>query len=151
MKRLGGCLCGEVRFETIGDPARVAVCHCRYCQLRTGSGFGITVVFPIKSVIIQSGSFDFYSYRTENNTNLEISRCKKCGTSLFWTLDADRFKGMIATAGGTYDPPTFWTDLDVELFTRSKAPFCVIESKESHASSPYYEPKIAEDSRLDGS
>ena len=37
----GGCLCGKVRYETDGSPERSGVCHCRYCQLRTGSSFGI--------------------------------------------------------------------------------------------------------------
>ena len=149
-KQRGGCLCGSVRFEATGDPVRVAVCHCRYCQLRTGSAFGITVVYQTKFLKVQSGSFDTYSYTTGNNTKLEIRRCAKCGTSLFWKLDADRFKGLIATAGGAYDPPTFWSKVDVEFFTRSKAPFCMIASQESFSSSPHYEPVNKEDDRLDG-
>ena len=40
-KHQGGCLCGKVRYETDGSPERSGVCHCRYCQLRTGSSFGI--------------------------------------------------------------------------------------------------------------
>ncbi len=151
MIRYGGCLCGGVRFQTTGEPARVAVCHCRYCQLRTGSAFGITVVFPTRFITIHSGSFDTYAYKTENDTNLAIKRCKECGTSVFWELDADRFHGMTATAGGTYDPPMPWTEVDVEFFVRSKVPFCSISTGESFGASPHYEPIISEDSRLDGS
>ena len=33
----GGCACGENRYETSGNPERARVCHCRYCQLRSGS------------------------------------------------------------------------------------------------------------------
>ena len=33
----GGCACGENRYETTGNPERARVCHCRYCQLRSGS------------------------------------------------------------------------------------------------------------------
>ena len=33
----GGCFCGAVRYETVGKPVRVSLCHCRYCQLRTGT------------------------------------------------------------------------------------------------------------------
>jgi len=151
MTRHGGCLCGSVRFQTTGEPARVAVCHCRYCQLRTGSAFGITVVFPTKFITIYSGSFDTYTYQTENDTDLKIKRCTECGTSVFWELEAERFKGMTATAGGTFDPPMPWTQVDVEFFTRSKAPFCSINAEESFAESPHYKPLISEDSRLDGS
>ena len=121
------------------------------CQLRSGSAFGITVVFPTTCIEIKSGSFDTYTYQTENDTNLKIRRCTECGTSIFWELDAERFKGMIATAGGTFDPPMPWTQVDVEFFTRSKATFCSINAEESFAESPHYKPIISEDSRLDGS
>ena len=45
MKHSGGCLCGEVRFEVEGKPSFVGVCHCKDCQLRTGSLFGVGVFF----------------------------------------------------------------------------------------------------------
>jgi hypothetical protein len=35
----GGCLCGEARYVVSGYPEPRGVCHCRYCQLRTGSAF----------------------------------------------------------------------------------------------------------------
>ena len=41
----GGCCCGAVRYQTTRKPKRVGVCHCRYCQARTGSAFGVSVYF----------------------------------------------------------------------------------------------------------
>ena len=41
----GGCSCGLVRYKTVGDPIAAFVCNCRYCQLRTGSAFGVGVYF----------------------------------------------------------------------------------------------------------
>ena len=41
----GGCACGKVRYEAKGEPQVAAVCHCRYCQLRSGSAFGTLVYF----------------------------------------------------------------------------------------------------------
>jgi len=40
-KHEGGSLCGEVRFEVSGQPELSGVCHCRYCQLRSGSALDI--------------------------------------------------------------------------------------------------------------
>ena len=50
----GGCSCGAVRYQTTGKPERVGVCHCRYCQTRTGSAFGVSVYF--KDINIQTTS-----------------------------------------------------------------------------------------------
>ena len=47
----GGCSCGTVRYQTIGQPARTGVCHCRYCQTRTGPAFGISVYFLKKTLL----------------------------------------------------------------------------------------------------
>ena len=33
----GGCLCGKVRFQLAGDPFDAGWCHCRNCQLASGS------------------------------------------------------------------------------------------------------------------
>ena len=51
----GGCLCGQVRYRTFGMPERAGVCHCRYCQTRTGSAFGISVYFEESQVTILRG------------------------------------------------------------------------------------------------
>ena len=62
----GGCLCGGVRYRTKGDPKRVGVCHCRYCQLRTGSALGISVYFDAEAVEVLQGALKPYAYTTES-------------------------------------------------------------------------------------
>ena len=55
MKHSGGCLCGEVRFEVEGKPSFVGVGHCKDCQLRTGSLFGVGVFFAEKKIGVLMG------------------------------------------------------------------------------------------------
>jgi len=43
----GGCLCGTHRYRVKGDPMRVLVCHCRFCQRRTGAACGIGVLVDL--------------------------------------------------------------------------------------------------------
>ena len=56
-KHQGGCFCGKLRYETVGEPVRTAVCHCRYCQLRTGTAFGISVYFNTNQVSFNDALF----------------------------------------------------------------------------------------------
>jgi len=148
-KHSGGCACGEVRFYSIGMPEKTGVCHCRYCQLRTGTAFGISVYFKKENLIIESGNLKKYSFTTESANTFETNFCTNCGTSMFWTLS--HMKGLLGAAGGSYDPPSFWFDVEKEIFKRTKAKFVNISSLPlQHETSPTYEPKTNDPPRLKG-
>ena len=136
----GGCFCGALRYSTKGEPKRTAVCHCRYCQLRTGTAFGISVYFGKSQVSFNDGARDTYSYETESGSTVNLSRCANCGTTVSWHISIEVFRDLIGIAGGTFDPPTFWYELKREVFTRSKADFCQITAPESYEDSPMYKP-----------
>ena len=138
----GGCACGNVRYKTIGKPEHSAVCHCRYCQLRTGSAFGISVYFTSVNVELLSGDLKKFEYTTESGNLVATKFCVECGTSVFW--NADIFKDMTGIGGGTFDPPTFWYDIKREVFCRSKAYFSKNEIDAKFETSPIFN-KIKED------
>jgi hypothetical protein len=49
----GGCLCEAVRYRVMGDdPKFTCVCHCTFCQKRTGSAFGEAGYFDEAAVQI---------------------------------------------------------------------------------------------------
>jgi hypothetical protein len=79
----GGCACGSVRYKTIGKEEHAGVCHCRYCQLRTGSAFGISVFFKSENVELLSGELKKFEYTTESGNKVTTQFCVECGTSLF--------------------------------------------------------------------
>ena len=134
MKHSGGCLCGEVRFEVEGKPSFVGVCHCKDCQLRTGSLFGVGVFLAEEKILVLSGNLEDYSYETASGNTIRLERCTNCGTSIFWKSSS--ISGITGTAGGTYDPPTFWYDITREIYTRSKADFCIIDAPETYVDTP---------------
>jgi hypothetical protein len=35
----GGCLCGALRYETIGEPSNMGLCYSEDCRKASGSGF----------------------------------------------------------------------------------------------------------------
>ena len=150
-KHQGGCFCGKLRYETVGEPARTAVCHCRYCQLRTGTAFGISVYFNTDQVTFNDAPFQTYSYDTEGGNTGVLTRCANCGTNVSWKMSIEALKDTIGIAGGTFDPPTFWYEVEREVFARSKADFCQISSPQSFETSPISKPVREDGGRLKGS
>jgi len=89
-----------------------------------------------------------YSFTTENGNTFETNFCTNCGTSLFWTLS--HMKDLMGAAGGTFDPPSFWFNIEREIFKRSKAEFVSINCPENHETSPAYKPLTSDEARLGG-
>lgn len=144
----GGCACGAVRYRTTGAPARAAVCHCRYCQLRTGSAFGVSTYFEDDKVEIRQGALTDYEFQTESGRSFTTRFCPRCGTTVFWRLGL--FDGMTGVAGGTFDPPSFWYPVTREVFTRSKAPFVSLDVSDSSETSSSFAPSCEEALPLKG-
>ena len=140
----GGCACGKVRYEVKGNPQVSAVCHCRYCQLRSGSAFGTLVYFSEENFKIISGKCNTYKFISESGYNWTNQFCKTCATTLTSRLEIK--PGHVGVAGGTFDPPTFWYNIVTEVFTRSKAHFVgEIPTEKKSKAIHYYSPKIIED------
>ena len=73
VKYRGGCLCGTVRLEIIGEPFRVGICHCLDCRKHHGAVFHTFAVFPGEAVTVIGTTAD---YRGRHF-------CSACGSSLF--------------------------------------------------------------------
>ena len=76
-KHSGGCACGKVRYHSIGQPVKTGLCHCRYCQLRTGSAFGISVYFKKENLKIEFGDLKKYTFTTENGNTFVLLQLNK--------------------------------------------------------------------------
>ena len=133
----GACVCGGVRYRTAGQPQRVAICACTWCQRRSGSAFGVSVYFNEDDVEILQGSLRKYRLTSDAGRWLETEFCKTCGTTVTWTLELR--PGLRGIAGGTFDQPTFWYDPEAFIFARSKPGWITIpEGLEVHESAPYH-------------
>lgn len=143
----GGCACGAVRYKTVGKPEVHAVCHCRYCQLRTGSAFGVSAYFPDANVEILSGDLTNHEYQTQSGNHVTTSFCSKCGTTTHWRIKSDFLGGKTAIAAGTFDPPSFWFEVNREIFTRTKANFVEIHAANKFETSGTYNPVRDDEAR----
>ena len=79
----GGCLCGAVRYRLASAPFDAGWCHCRTCQLNSGSPAmafasvreGDYVIERGEAATVKSSDFGHRGF------------CRQCGTPLYMRVD----------------------------------------------------------------
>jgi hypothetical protein len=100
----GGCVCGAIRFKATGEPLRITICHCTWCQRRTGTAFGTEVVFDSNQVEISGEGINRYRHISDESQRwLDIEFCGRCGSNLGFTLEAA--SGLRTLPAGAFDDP----------------------------------------------
>ncbi len=127
----GGCVCNAVRFKAIGEPLRVTICHCRWCQRRTGTAFGVEVVFYDNQVRVTGVEINRYRHVSDESGRwLDIEFCSKCGSNLGFTLEA--VPGVRTLPAGAFDT-TDWIRSDRyqfrHVYVRSKQDWSELSSE----------------------
>jgi hypothetical protein len=113
-KHEGGCVCGSVRYTTIEDPIRVTVCHCTWCQKRTGSAFSVEAIFNEDRVEFSGGALTKYRHISDESGRwLDLEFCPRCGTNIGFTLEWR--PGIRVIDAGTFDDPS-WIQADRHHF-----------------------------------
>jgi hypothetical protein len=113
----GGRLCGAHRYRVKGEPMRVSVCHCTFCQRRTGSVCGIAVFFAEENTEIRGDDLATYEHTSaESNLKIRLQFCRRCGTTVSAKLE--RFPNGRVIFGGTFDDPN-WFKIERHIWTRS--------------------------------
>jgi hypothetical protein len=108
MAHEGGCLCGDVRYRALGEPVRVTVCHCTFCQKVTGSAFLVEPIFSRDDVAFSGITPRRYDHHSDGSQKrVTVNFCARCGTTV--CLDLERFPDILALCGGTFDDPN-WFD-----------------------------------------
>ena len=99
--RTGGCLCGEVRFRLSSPPFDAGWCHCRICQLSSGSPAMAFASVPVADYAIDQGA---ERVRTIKSSGFGKRRfCGDCGTPL--TMQVDHQPETIDFTIATLDRP----------------------------------------------
>lgn len=127
----GGCVCAAVRFKAIGEPLRVTICHCKWCQRRTGTAFGVEVVFHSDQVLVTGTEITRYRHISDESGRwLDIEFCSKCGSNLGFTLEAA--PGLRTLPAGAFDAPD-WIQADryqfLHVYVRSRRDWAELSSK----------------------
>jgi len=120
----GGCLCGGIRYRVKGDPLRAYVCHCTFCQRKSGSAFATIVWFEEENVELTGDGLTTYEHRSDESNHLfRLGSCNRCGTTVTWTNENRPGVRMITV--GTLDEPN-WVKIERHIWTRSAQHWVVI-------------------------
>jgi hypothetical protein len=98
----------------------VHCCHCRDCQLQTGSAFVINALIETDRITLLSGDLDPVAMPTESGRPHDVYRCRVCQTAV-WSDYGGR-PALRFVRVGTLDDPAALPP-DVHIFTRSKLPW----------------------------
>jgi hypothetical protein len=125
MTRTASCSCGKLTLVVTGDPKFVLMCHCRECQRRTGSIFGVGAYY-LRAQVQPAGTFNIYVRDAQEGRKARSRFCPTCGSTVFWEID--RQPDYIGVAVGAmadpqFRPPMFsvWEDSQHPWITLSHA------------------------------
>ena len=88
----GACLCGAVKYKVKGQLRPVVYCHCEQCRRTSGHFVAATAAAKDDLIIDSEDALVWYQ-------SSDIARrgfCKVCGSSLFWSPEADAHVSIMA-------------------------------------------------------
>lgn len=116
----GGCACGAVRYECSASPLHMLNCHCRDCQIASGSAYSPTVIMERSAVHITRGQTAAYERLAESGHVAKREFCPNCGTPLFASSSAG--PGYIGIRAASLDNPT-WFRPEANVWVKSAQPW----------------------------
>ena len=101
----GKCLCGEVKYEVLGEPVFQGNCHCIDCRKNTGAGFATILFFKEEQVVQLSGKTSTFKYKADSGNSKIKFFCQRCGSWVFGTNSGR--EGIKSIYVGTLDNASF--------------------------------------------
>ena len=111
----GQCQCGAITYDITGDPITVHACHCKECQKRTGSAFGISMPISKDKITIR-GELKSFERVADSGFKLIQFFCPNCGNPIYG--EVERRPNAVTLSPGTLDD-TNWFKLDTMIWTCS--------------------------------
>ena len=123
MKISGGCYCGSLRYESVGDIEASIQCHCRECQYITGGNPNVIIIMPLSGFEFVKGIPKIFKRKDIKKAVTRLF-CENCGTGI-GTKNPNRPNYIILKVG-TFDDPSIFKP-DIAIFTIDKQKFHYIE------------------------
>ena len=118
----GGCLCGALRYEAIGEPSYSGLCYCIDCRKASGSGFIPFMGFAASAVRITGDVRQTRAKPVRGGTSIR-NFCAEC-SSLVFGGDNGKSAEYTIYAGSLDDPSAFKPA--VAIFAGKRPPWAII-------------------------
>ena len=122
--RSAQCACGRFEITVEGEPLQVLVCHCDFCQKRTGSVLSVAAQFTPEQVVATSGATTTYNGLEIDGVGalggvaIDYHFCTTCGSTVYWSFTFDG-QSITGIAVGNFVDPHFPAPT-VEYFTATR-------------------------------
>lgn len=96
----GGCHCGQVRYEAVGEVLHHAICHCSDCRKSSGAPM-------VGWIAYKAGDFSVTQGEAKEHASSQSGRryfCPDCGTGLYYINEA-YLPGIVDIQSATLDDP----------------------------------------------
>ena len=118
--RTGGCLCGAVRYESVGEPLFSLLCHCRDCQHQSGGAYVAAMRVPAAGFRITKGEPKVYVSASDAGNEVMREFCPECGCPLFIRVSAR--PDIVGLRVGSLDEPGEFRP-EADIFVKSAQPW----------------------------
>jgi hypothetical protein len=119
--RMGGCRCGDIRFEARGKPKFVGNCHCEDCRRSTGAAFSTYVGYLDDDVRWAGASPVIF----ESSSGVKRGFCGKCGTPVSYR--GYKWSGETHLFIGEFDDPSDLVPAG-DVFSKEALPWCEVRN-----------------------
>jgi hypothetical protein len=122
---MGGCLCGNVRYEISALPKNTANCHCRTCQRASGAAH-LAILFVAAEALHITGTYKEYATLAASGNTLYRAFCPNCGCSLFARNSS--VKTIRPVTAATLDDPG-WFKPKLDMWVSEAQPWDIMDTE----------------------
>ena len=112
----GGCLCGAVRYEAVGEPTLMGHCYCADCRKASGSGFIPFMGFDAAALTFSGEARQFRSPAFRGGEAVR-NYCPACGGLVFGGVVGESASHTIYA--GSLDDATLFAP-KIAIFNRDR-------------------------------
>ena len=98
----GGCLCGAVKYQVIGEPMAFYHCHCSRCRKANGTGHASNIRVKSSEIVWREGESLVKSFKVPEAERFRNDFCSLCGSPVARNFPSHGF--VVIPAGGLDHP-----------------------------------------------